>query len=65
MNDAYLLCEGVGVDICSLVGEAEELVFDFRAQQSDGGQSDVCVVKVLLDLLCVLCVTNRHISTCV
>lgn len=65
MNGAYLLCESVGVNICSLVGEAEELVFDFLAQQTDGGQSDVCVLKALLDLLCVLCATNRHISTCV
>lgn len=60
MNKAYHLCDCSNVKILSCGGETSELVFIFRAQESDGGQSDVCILKVLLDLLCMLCVTNRE-----
>lgn len=55
-----LLCDRSEVNIFSCCGETSELVFIFRAQESDGGQSDVCFLKVLLDLLCILCVTDRE-----
>lgn len=54
MNNTHLLRESGGVKLLSRGGEAAELLFRFRAQESDGGQSDVCVLKVLLDLVRVL-----------
>lgn len=62
MNNSYLLHESGGVDFCSLVGEASELVFNFRAQEIDGGQRDVCILKVLLNLICVLSMWPKHFN---
>lgn len=58
MNNAHLLRDRSEVNICRPVGEVAELLFNFRAQESDGGQSDVFILKELLDLLCVLSVTD-------
>lgn len=54
MDNVYLLCDSSGVEVLSGGGEAAELFFDVRAQESDGGQSDVCVIEVHLDLIRVL-----------
>lgn len=54
MDNVYLLCDSSGVEVLSGGGEAAELFFDGRAQESDGGQSDVCVIEVHLDLIRVL-----------
>lgn len=58
MDNVYLLCDSSGVEVFSGGGEAAELFFDVRAQESDGGQSDVCVIEVHLDLIRVLRGTN-------
>lgn len=58
VDNVYLLCDSGGVEVFSGGGEAAELFFDIRAQESDGGQSDVCVIEVHLDLIRVLCVTD-------
>lgn len=55
-----LCCDGSEVHIIRFVRKTFQLVFIFQAQDCDGGQSDVCFIKVILDLLCILCVTIRE-----
>lgn len=59
MNRAYQLCVCSKVKILSCMGKTCEQLFIFGTQDSDGGQSDLYIIKVLLDLLCILCVTDR------
>lgn len=55
------LCgEGSEVHGLRFVRKTFQLVFIFRAQDGDGGQSDVCFIKVILDLVCILRVTIRE-----
>lgn len=56
----YLLYDGSGVEILRHCAEAPELVFLVRTQESYGGQRDVCGVKELLDLLGILCASDRE-----
>lgn len=60
MTKAYLLHDLSKVYIFNCSGKSPELVFVFRAEESGGGQSDVCVLELLLDLLDVLCATDRE-----
>lgn len=55
VKNGYLLCDRGRGYIFSLGGEVAELVFNLRAQEFDGGQSDVCILKVLPDLHSILC----------
>lgn len=55
-----LRCDGSEVHTIQFVSKTFQLFFIFRAQDRDGGQSDVCFIKVILDLLCILCVTIRE-----
>lgn len=55
-----LRCDGSEVHVFQFVSKTLKLFFIFRAQDRDGGQSDVCFIKVILDLLCILCVTIRE-----
>lgn len=60
---ADLLCDRREVHFISRGGKISELPFIISAQEGEGGQGDVRLIKVFLDLICILCENDRDWHT--